>query len=146
MAFSKVHINWLDDGYRPPHSYPLGLDSCQIFCDMSTILADKKQLENRAHSTSSDAGSGKSEPRDGPELGVLEDDGQGFHGIWKRTPRSLDAIATQPSVFDDPVSLEAYRPPPEYENTHRFDPNARWTWREETVSVWPGCSLLFLIR
>ena len=46
---------------------------------------------------------------------------------------NLDAVATQPSVFDDPVTLELYRPPQSYENTHRFDPNARWTFREERV-------------
>ena len=54
--------------------------------------------------------------------------------FWRRTVKlDLDAVATQPSVFDDPVTLELYRPPPSYENTHRFDPNARWTWREEKV-------------
>ena len=53
--------------------------------------------------------------------------------LWQREKRDLDAIATQPSVFDDPVTLEAYRPPAQYENAHRFDPNARWTWREERV-------------
>ncbi|KAI0347971.1 MFS general substrate transporter [Trametopsis cervina] len=51
--------------------------------------------------------------------------------FWQRNEQDLDAIATQPSVFDDPTTLDVYRPPPSYENTHRFDPSARWTFREE---------------
>jgi hypothetical protein len=57
----------------------------------------------------------------------------GFFSRWKRQNVDPDAIATQPSVFDDPRTLEIYRPPSVYENAHRFDPDARWTWREEQV-------------
>lgn len=46
-----------------------------------------------------------------------------------------DAVATQPSVFDDPDTLEEYRPSDAWENVHRFDPEERWTWREEFVLI-----------
>ena len=71
---------------------------------------------------------------------ALSDPGQPKH-FWSRVfrrdrtalRRDLDSIATQPSVFDNPDTLELYRPPASYENAHRFDPQARWTWREEQV-------------
>ena len=71
----------------------------------------------------------------GSELEVAETPKERRRWWSRRSGRDLDAIATQPSVFDDPTTLETYRPPASYENTHRFDPAARWTWREELVST-----------
>ena len=54
-------------------------------------------------------------------LGISRKDLQGsrsFRHIFQRHRIDPDSIATQPSVFDDPSTLEVYRPPPEYENVH----------------------------
>ncbi|KAK7439381.1 hypothetical protein VKT23_017604 [Stygiomarasmius scandens] len=50
-------------------------------------------------------------------------------------PFDQDAIATRRSVYDNPNLAEFYWPKRDYENLHRFDPNARWTFREENAIV-----------
>lgn len=81
---------------------------------------------------------------DVPPLGVPLDD-KGTRFFWNRatsaSKQDLESIATQPSVFDDPKTIDIYRPPPQYENAHRFDPSARWTWREEYVRCHNGQDL-----
>lgn len=54
-----------------------------------------------------------------------------FLGFFKREKFDLNTTATQPSVFDDPKKAEIYWPRSDYENIHRFDKDARWTWKEE---------------
>lgn len=53
----------------------------------------------------------------------------------KLRARDPNGIATRRSVYDDPKLAKHYWPSEKYENLHRFDPNARWTFAEEAVSI-----------
>jgi hypothetical protein len=53
--------------------------------------------------------------------------------LGRRKVVDPDAIATKRCVYDDPALAKHYWPKDDYENIHRFDPAARWTYREEQV-------------
>ncbi|KAI1103501.1 MFS general substrate transporter [Jackrogersella minutella] len=68
-----------------------------------------------------------------PPLGRL----QTHKRLWfqKSREHNLNDIATQPSVYDNPDVAHQYKPREDWENLHRFDPRARWTWREENKVI-----------
>ncbi|KAJ4485678.1 major facilitator superfamily domain-containing protein [Lentinula aciculospora] len=105
---------------------------------MTTVLPFLKKplVQERYSSEKDDLTPTTSLTEQKPPLGIPVESVGG--GIWSRLKKSHidpDSIATQPSVFDDPLTCEVYRPPPQYENAHKFDPDARWTWREEKKLV-----------
>ncbi|KAK9387358.1 major facilitator superfamily domain-containing protein [Lipomyces mesembrius] len=74
-------------------------------------------------------------PADWPPLATHEPKKYYFWNFHGPKGVDLDAAATQPSFYDDPERARLYQPLPDYENLHRFNPKARWTWREEIAVV-----------
>lgn len=53
----------------------------------------------------------------------------------RRKGFDMTAIATQPSIYDNEAAAPFFQPHDRYENKHRFDPKARWSWAEELPLV-----------
>lgn len=99
--------------------------------------ADPKSRDSKASSVS-DLGKSRVDEKVASVDSLVDEEPTPFRWTdWligrKGGPVDPDAVATRRSIYDDQALGKHYWPNPDYENLHRFDPDARWTYREEQV-------------
>ena len=105
---------------------------------MSTIPTERDPLKQGTIHTWSTLSVPLEAPR---EDDLVDDDSPAFRvSTWLFNRKTYDLhnendIATRRSVYDDPDLSQFYIPKSDYENIHRFDPKARWTYKEERVQL-----------
>ncbi|KAI0020295.1 major facilitator superfamily domain-containing protein [Xylariomycetidae sp. FL0641] len=102
---------------------------------MATVVPGQLPSEKKLTYDEADVGVEEEEygARSVPPLGTPQEERK----FWfqRATKYDPDAIATQPSVYDVPEVAAQYQPRADWENLNRFDPLARWTYKEESDVV-----------